>query len=289
MTDFSSKIKLTTCKVATACESLTFVKSFELMAGFLFDDLVFGPLSSRRLGKSLGINLLPTYTKSCSFNCIYCECGWTRNRHSLQIELPSRAEIYKAIEQKLLMLANTPNEPDSLTFAGNGEPTMHPEFPEIVNDVLLLRNSLIPKAKVSVLSNGSRIHQAETAEALKRVDNNILKLDGGNEAIIRTINLPLKAFRLKDYVSALCSMRNNLMIQTLFLRGKFKNKAFDNTLPTEVNDWLELLVEIKPRSVMLYSLDRETPAHELEKIPFEVLEDIAKRVRNLGIRADVYA
>jgi wyosine [tRNA(Phe)-imidazoG37] synthetase (radical SAM superfamily) len=258
------------------------------MPGFLFDDLVFGPIHSRRLGKSLGINLLPTYSKHCTFNCIYCECGWTKSRRALKIELPDRAEVILALRTKLLELAGTNQEPDSLTFAGNGEPTMHPDFAAIVDDVIRLRDEILPDAKVSVLSNGSMVHHFEISEALMKVDNNILKLDGGNEAVIKSINLPLKAFRLKEYVGHLKRMRANLIIQTLFLRGQLNGKDVDNTKPTEVNDWLKLIVDIKPQAVMLYSLDRETPALGLEKVSETELMQIAEKVRAQGIEANVF-
>ena len=258
------------------------------MPGFLFDDLVFGPIKSRRLGKSLGINLLPTYSKHCTFNCIYCECGWTKSRRALKIELPSREEVTKALEIKLRELVGTEQEPDSLTFAGNGEPTMHPDFPAIVEDVIRLRNEIIPQAKISVLSNGSMVHHYEIAEALMRVDNNILKLDGGNEAVIKSINLPLKAFRLKEYVGHLKRMHANLVIQTLFLRGHLNGKDVDNTKPSEVYDWLKLIIDIQPQAVMLYSLDRETPALGLEKVSESELTLIAEKVREQGIEANVF-
>lgn len=259
------------------------------MPGFLFDDLVFGPIHSRRLGKSLGINLLPTYSKHCTFNCIYCECGWTKSRSALKIELPSREDVINALEIRLRELIGTAQEPDSLTFAGNGEPTMHPDFSAIVEDVIRLRDSYIPGAKISVLSNGSMVHHYEIAEALMRVDNNILKLDGGNEAVIKAINLPLKAFRLKEYTGHLKRMKANLIIQTLFLRGQLNGKYVDNTLVAEVNDWLKLILEIRPQAVMLYSLDRETPATGLEKVSESDLTQIAEKVREHGIEANVFA
>lgn len=258
------------------------------MPVFLFDNLVFGPIHSRRLGKSLGVNLLPIHAKECSFNCIYCECGWTKGRNALKMNLPTREDVYLALEKRLKELIGTDSEPDSITFAGNGEPTMHPQFAEIIGDVINLRDSLIPSAKISVLSNGSMLHKHQVIEALMLVDNNIQKLDGGNEAIVKMINMPLKAFKLKEYVEQLKRIRKNLIIQTLFLRGKMNEKVIDNTQPGELNDWLNLLRQIQPKAVMIYSLDRATPAHDLEKIGEEELLLIAQKVHEIGIEANVF-
>jgi wyosine [tRNA(Phe)-imidazoG37] synthetase (radical SAM superfamily) len=258
------------------------------MPVFLFDNLIFGPVYSRRLGKSLGVNLLPIHAKECSFNCIYCECGWTKNRNALKMDLPTPEDVYEALEKRLTELIGTDSEPDSITFAGNGEPTMHPQFAEIIEDVIALRNNLLPSAKISVLSNGSMLHKHQVIDALKLVDNNIQKLDGGNEAIIKLINMPLKAFKLKEYVEQLKRIRKNLIIQTLFLRGKLNEKTVDNCQPAELNDWLNLLKQIQPKAVMLYSLDRDTPAHDLEKISEEELHVIAQKVNEIGIEASVF-
>lgn len=259
------------------------------MAGFLFDDMIFGPVKSRRLGKSLGINLLPTHSKACTYNCIYCECGWTGNRRGMNIELPSRTEIATALEGALLRLKDTEMQPDSLTFAGNGEPTMHPEFEGIIEDTIKLKNSLIPSAKVSVLSNGSMLHKPEVFASLMKVDNNIQKLDGGREETIRLINMPLKAFRLTEYVETLKRFGHNLVIQSLFLRGKLGNRVVDNTTPEEIQAWLNLVADIKPAFVMIYAIERETPAGDLVRISRGELETIAEQVRRKGVEAEVYA
>ena len=259
------------------------------MAGFLFDDMIFGPVKSRRLGKSLGINLLPTHSKACSYNCIYCECGWTGNRRGMNIELPLRADISAALEEALIRLKDTERQPDSLTFAGNGEPTMHPEFEGIIEDTIKLRNALIPSAKVSVLSNGSMLHKPAVFASLMKVDNNIQKLDGGREETIRLINMPLKAFRLTEYVETLKRFGHNLIIQSLFLRGKLGDRVVDNTTREEVRAWLNLVTDINPAYVMIYAIERETPAGNLVRIGRDELEAIAKQVRDAGIEAEVYA
>jgi wyosine [tRNA(Phe)-imidazoG37] synthetase (radical SAM superfamily) len=259
------------------------------MAGFLFDDMIFGPVHSRRLGKSLGINLLPTHSKACSYNCIYCECGWTGNRRGMNIELPGRVDIASALEEALLRLRGTEMQPDSLTFAGNGEPTMHPEFDGIIEDTIGLRDKLLPSAKVSVLSNGSMLQNPRVFAALLKVDNNIQKLDGGTEETIRMINMPLKAFRLAEYVESLKRFGKNLVIQSLFLRGRLGQRVVDNTSPEEVQAWLNLVKDINPAYVMIYAIERETPASELIRIGKDELEAIATLVRNAGLEAEVYA
>lgn len=258
------------------------------MAGFLFDEMIFGPVNSRRLGISLGINLLPTYAKVCSYNCIYCECGWTSNRRGMKIHLPGKEEIMQAMEDSLHKLIGTDREPESLTFAGNGEPTMHPEFTAIIDEVFQLRDRLLPKAKISVLSNGSMLHKPEVFASLMKIDNNIQKLDGGTEEIIKLINKPLKAFRLNEYVNTLKRF-NNVIIQSLFLRGEINGLLVDNSTEREVGAWLKLVKEIKPKYVMIYALERETPLEGLERLSREELDTIALRVREAGVEAEVYA
>lgn len=259
------------------------------MSVFLFDELIFGPVRSRRLGVSLGINLLPTHKKVCSFNCVYCECGWTKNRSPIKNSLPELADFELALESRLAELSGTELEPNSITFAGNGEPTMHPDFPAIVRSTLRLRNSLAPAAVVSVLSNGSMLHKAEIREALLMVDNNLLKLDGGTEAMIRKINMPLKAFRLEEYIRQLQRFNGNLTIQSLFLRGTHNGEAIDNTTIDELNAWLQLLQRIKPKKVMVYTIERDTPEEHLQKITPEELESIAQKTRDAGFEAEVFA
>lgn len=259
------------------------------MGGFLFDELIFGPVRSRRLGVSLGINLLPTHRKFCSFNCIYCECGWTDNQDPIKMELPKQDTIKQLLENRLIELQNTDLQPNSITFAGNGEPTMHPQFAGIIDDTCRLRDAYAPEAKISVLTNGSMLHKTAVVEALKKVDNNLQKLDGGNEDIISKINMPLKAFRLHDYVEHLKQFRGNLTIQSLFLRGIINGTKVDNTTTKELNDWLKLIKQIKPERVMVYAIERDTAGDGIEKISKAELESIAAQVRAAGIDAAVFA
>ena len=254
----------------------------------MFSDLVFGPLKSRRLGISLGINLLPHAGKICSFECIYCECGWTQ-KPPVEAHLPEREDVYKALESKLKELKGTPLEPESLTFSGNGEPTLHPQFAEIIDDVITLRNEYCPKAFVSVLTNGTMTGKKEVFDALRKIENNIIKLDGGTQQCIDDIDQPKNGLKIDDYVKQLQLFDGKLTIQTLFLRGTHNGKTIDNTTPDEVEAWLRHIATIKPRLVMLYVIERATPEEDLEKISRDELEAIARRVEELGIKTEIYA
>ena len=258
------------------------------MAGFLFQDIIFGPVRSRRLGESLGINLLPLHSKFCSFNCIYCECGWTPPRQADLAELPSRAEVAAFLEQHLKEMASNHHAPDAITYAGNGEPTLHPEFPGIVDDTIALRDKYVPTAKVTVLSNGSMISTPKVFAALCRLDNNIQKLDAGSAKQLLLINDPVVDFDPAKYISDLKKFNGNVIIQSLFLRGNYKGAVVDNTTDEEVALWLSHLEAIGPRSVMVYPVERATPAHDLVKIGREEMETIAAKVRKRGIEVAVY-
>lgn len=263
--------------------------SLNSTSGFLFGDMIFGPIKSRRLGNSLGINLLPTNKKICTFDCIYCECGWSPDDKGVVDQLPSRADVADALETKLIHLKSQNNIPDSITFAGNGEPTIHPEFPEIIYDTLQLRNKFFPHAEVTVLSNSSMIHRAEIFNALNKVDNNILKLDAGLEATFQLINRPRsKELTLDRIVQNLRKFGNKAIIQTLFLTGEVDGKPVDNTTTAEVHAWLGHIRFIKPRYVMLYPIDRQTPAPGLKVVPREELMKIADKLRQIRVRCSVY-
>jgi len=247
------------------------------MSTFLFDQTIFGPVISRRLGVSLGINLLPNDTKLCSFDCIYCECGWNPDRKRNPVVLPKRKEVLSLLRQKLMEMKGS-KLPDVITFAGNGEPTMHPEFGAIVNDTILLRNELSPNSKIAVLSNATMLHIKMVVEALKKVDDNILKLDGGLTDTIMLLNQPVGKFSLSGLVKNLKKFDGKLIIQTMFLKGSFNGIQFDNTSEEELVSWINLLTEISPQMVMIYSIARDTPADNLVGIELEQLELIRKRV-----------
>jgi wyosine [tRNA(Phe)-imidazoG37] synthetase (radical SAM superfamily) len=255
---------------------------------FLFHDIVFGPVKSRRLGVSLGINLLPVEAKYCTFNCIYCECGWTHEKIQGDRKLPARELVRKKLEEKLKSMKETGMRPDAITFAGNGEPTIHPEFPEIFEDAIHLKDKYFPEAKVSVLSNASTLDKPGIFQALKKSGNSILKLDAGTEKMFRLINNPRSGITLHSIVEKLKELNGELIIQTLFLRGILDGKKIDNTAEPEISRWLEHIRDINPKYVMIYPIDRETPLDSIEKISFRELGRIADRVEKLGIKAQVY-
>jgi wyosine [tRNA(Phe)-imidazoG37] synthetase (radical SAM superfamily) len=258
------------------------------MGTFLFDKIIFGPVKSRRLGVSLGINLLPRGKKVCNFNCIYCECGWSQVVEKEGGYLPSRSEVYEALASKLQEMKVKNQKPDVITFAGNGEPTLHPEFPGIINDSILLRNRFFPETKIAVLSNSTMITKASVKDALLKVDQNILKLDSAFELTIHTHNQPRVNVKVDELIENLSKFKGNLIIQTLFLRGNFNGKIIDNTTKEEVDAWLKALEKIKPEEVMIYTISRDTPeGGSLGKVPNEELKNIAKQVEKLGIRTQV--
>ena len=258
------------------------------MPTFLFDRIIFGPVKSRRLGVSLGINLLPATKKLCNFNCIYCECGWTFDTSKERSNLPKRADIFKALEQKLSELKEKNRPPDVITFAGNGEPTLHPDFPGIVDDCIELRNKYFPKARIAVLSNSSTITIPRVKEALLKVDQNILKLDSGFDLTVRVHNQPRVNIKVAELISNLKSFNGQLIIQTLFLRGSFNGKVINNTTPGEIEAWLKAIDMIKPYEVMIYTISRDTPEEgQLTKVPMAELKRIAALVNRLGIKTSV--
>ena len=258
------------------------------MATFLFDQTIFGPVISRRLGVSLGINLLPNDTKVCSFDCIYCECGWNPDRNKIRVVLPGRKAVESLLRQKLLEMQGESLLPDVITFAGNGEPTMHPDFEGIIVDTIRLRDELSPKSRIAVLSNSTMLHKAPVVNALKMVDDNILKLDSGILETILLLNKPTGKLDLKKMTSHLKIFEGDLIIQTMFLKGSFNGVMFDNTTETELVAWISLLKEIRPKMVMIYSIARDTPVDTLLGIPLKQLQKIAARVkRDTGIPVQV--
>ncbi len=259
------------------------------MAGFLFDKVVFGPVYSRRLGVSLGINLLPDNSKYCNFNCIYCECGWTEIKKGEKIILPKREKLIARLTEKLKELKGTVNEPDTITFAGNGEPTVHPDFAAIIDDTINIRNQYAPKAKISVLSNASMLHKPVVVEALKKIELNIQKLDSGIEKTFYLINQPAAGISFKKIVDGLLAFDGKLILQTLFFRGEYNGQYSDNTTTEELDAWLHLVKKIQPESVMIYTFERGTPADNLEKLSEDELKAIAKMVEQAGFKTAVFA
>ena len=199
------------------------------MATFLFDKIIFGPVKSRRLGVSLGINLLPTNVKVCSFDCIYCECGWTPKKYEEKVKLPSRIEVRKKLEIMLTKMRSENQLPDVITFAGNGEPTLHPEFAGIINDTIELRDQLTPNARIAVLSNATMLHKKPVFNALLKIKDNIQKLDSAFKETVKLMDCPNGNFDLNKVVEQLIAFNGKVIIQTMFVRGSFKGNKIDNT------------------------------------------------------------
>ncbi len=257
------------------------------MATFLFDKIIFGPVKSRRLGVSLGVNLLPTDSKVCSFDCIYCECGWTPRKRETKAHLPSRGEVARRLEEQLQRMKETGELPDVITFAGNGEPTLHPDFPAIIDDTIALRNQYAPHCRIAVLSNSTMIDREPVFQALLKVEDNILKLDSAIPETVVQIDCPLGRFDLEKVIENLVRFGSQAIIQTLFVRGSYKGYTIDNTTEPELLAWLDALNRIRPRQVMIYTIDRDTPALGLEKVPIEELDQIAQRVKEAGLDVQV--
>ena len=256
------------------------------MSTIIFPAPIFGPVHSRRLGVSLGINLMPADGKVCTFDCVYCECGFNADFRPRQ-RRPTREEVREALEARLQdMQANGP-APDVLTFAGNGEPTAHPRFAGIIDDTLALRDRYFPKAKVSVLSNSTMLFRPEVVEALKRIDNNILKLDTVDPEYIRRVDRPTGAYDVNEIISRMKAFEGQLIIQTMFLKGTHDGLSVDNTTDRYVLPWLDAVRDIAPRQVMIYTIDRETPDQNLEKATPEELDRIAALVREAGMEVSV--
>lgn len=256
------------------------------MATFLFDKTIFGPVISRRLGVSLGINLLPNDSKICSFDCIYCECGLNPKSKKKDSGLPTRNQVAELLEQKLKEMQANEQLPDVITFAGNGEPTLHPDFENIIDDTLALRDRFAPKARVAVLSNSTRLNTENVFNALLKVDDNILKLDSAINKTMKIMNCPNGEFSIDRLVKQLSQFNGRLIIQTMFLKGTYGNEPFDNTTEEEVEAWLDALDVVRPKKVMIYSIARDTPIETLEKISADKLTEIAEKARERGFEVE---
>ena len=254
------------------------------MATIIFPSPIFGPIKSRRLGISLGINLLPGDGKVCTFDCIYCECGFNAapKPHS---RFPSREEVATALEKKLREMQTEGAMPDVLTFAGNGEPTIHPRFGEIINDTIALRDRFCPGAKVSVLSNSTQIMKPEVFEALMKVDNNILKLDTIDPDYINIVDRPTGQYDIDTILERMKAFNGKVVVQTMFLKGSVDGKDINNTGDYYVKPWIEAVKQIEPREVMIYTIDRETPMQGLLKASKEELDRIVAMLEEEGIKA----
>lgn len=257
------------------------------MGTFLFDAPVFGPVNSRRLGVSLGINLLPKDGKVCSFNCLYCECGLNEERRSISKKLPSRSLVQEKLNERLSSMKEKGERLNVITFAGNGEPTMHPDFRCIIDDTIALRDSFFPDVKISVLSNAAHLGDADVFEALSKVDNNILKLDSAIESTFKMINNANSSVKFEEIIPNLSKFSEGVIIQTLFCKGEYQGESFDNTSEEELEALIEAYKTVQPDRIMIYSLSRDTPVDSIFKIEDENLEIIATKLRENGFIVEV--
>ncbi len=248
------------------------------MPTFLFDKTIFGPIRSRRLGISLGVNLLPNDRKLCSFDCIYCECGFGQKTNDRAI-LPTRNIVSQQLRQKLSEMKQANEMPDVITFAGNGEPTLHPEFAEIIADTIDLRNEYCPSARVAVLSNASRLNNNNVVNALKLVDDNILKIDSAFEQTVQILDRPNYKYSTENIINQLKQFDSNLVIQTMFARWHIGDTYFDNSTDNEVKAWIDCIRRIAPPRVMIYTIDRDTPLQGMQKVDKKRLDEIAEMIR----------
>lgn len=243
---------------------------------------MFGPIHSRRLGSSLGINLLPTKGKLCNFDCVYCECGWNKDGRGDR-RLPTAAELRSTLEAKLVECRDAGTPIDSITFSGDGEPTLNPDFAEIIDITVSLRDKYFPQAKVSVLSNATRIFRDEVFEALRKVDNPILKIDAPTDVLAARINQPQGEYHVEDVVADLMRFEGNFVLQTMFLRSP----SFDSSSPEVLDGWMNIVRKLKPREVMVYTLDREAPAERLEKFSVEEMRTLVKPLIDEGFTVQI--
>lgn len=251
----------------------------------LFSSIIYGPIRSRRLGVSLGVNLMPTDAKLCTFDCVYCECGW--NQPVSHPQLPTREQVRESLASTLNTLHSTP---DVITFSGNGEPTLHPEFLGIIQDTCALRDQYCPGAKISVLSNSTQLFREDVVEALRLCDNRILKLDSAITSTMRLIDKPVNpSLTVEQIVERLSVFNGDFTLQTCFLTGEYEGRIIDNTTPEELAAWYRAVDYLHPKQVMIYVIDRATPLKTLSKIPLDKMNEIAAPLREKGIEVIVSA
>lgn len=247
-----------------------------------FDDIVFGPIFSRRLGSSLGVNILPSKGKLCNFDCVYCELGWNRDGISDK-RYPRLADVAAALEKKLSELSEEGKPVDSITFSGNGEPTLNPDFAQIIEQTIALRNRYYPDAKVSVLSNATLAWRNDVFAALTMVDNPIMKIDAGTEELVYAVNKPVGEYRLDKVVDSLRRFEGNFVLQTMFLRSE----EFDTTAGNVLERWMDMVRELSPREIMIYTIDRETPDKTLQKYTVEEMTELVRPLLDEGYKIQI--
>jgi wyosine [tRNA(Phe)-imidazoG37] synthetase (radical SAM superfamily) len=251
------------------------------MATTLFHNIIFGPVNSRRLGVSLGVNLLPDQGKLCNFDCLYCECGWNADNRT-DHRLPSREEVQAALEQRLQAMRRQGRLPDAITFSGNGEPTLHPQFAGIIDDTLALRLRYAPHSQICVLSNATTLGHAPVFQALQKTDRPILKIDAVDNSLARLINQPQMPYSVPDIVAHMQGLHGQFALQTLFLRGTCHGQPFDNSSPEALHPWLQTVQLLQPREIMIYTINRDTPSQTLHKLTEDELRAIAQEVNTLN-------
>ncbi|OQY02352.1 MAG: radical SAM protein [Bacteroidetes bacterium 4572_117] len=259
------------------------------MATFLFDKIIFGPVKSRRLGISLGINLLPIESKLCNFNCIYCECGWTPGKKELKSDFHPRDIVKQKLEKVLSEMKAGNKALDVITYAGNGEPTMHPDFAEIIEDTILVRDKYFPKARIAVLSNATQIHKPKVVAALKKVDDNILKLDSAFPETVELLNKPQGFYRIENVVENMKQFEGEFTLQTMFVKGEYQGQTVDNTTDKEFVAWLGLVKAVNPKMIMIYTIARDTPSPDLVKVSYEELKQISDKLEKGGFKVQISA
>lgn len=253
----------------------------------LFDEIIFGPVRSRRLGISLGVNLLPVASKFCNFNCVYCECGLSENKSVADNSLPSREVVKQMLNNCLSEMKDKDEKLDAITFAGNGEPTIHPEFEKIIDDTIEARNTFYPNAVITVLSNATMLHKDSVLQALKKTDKNYLKIDSAVEETLKKLNRPAPGFSLQNVIEDIKKLNGDFILQTMFTKGEINGETIDNTTEHEVALWLKVVAELHPKLVSIYSIQRVPPYASLKIISPEVLNSIAAKLRVLGINVEV--
>ena len=247
-----------------------------------FDDIVFGPIYSRRLGSSLGVNILPSKGKLCNFDCVYCECGWNKDGAGDR-KFPRLAEVETALESRMAALSQEGVPVDSITFSGNGEPTMNPDFAQIVDVTLRLRDRFYPEAKVSVLSNATLAWREDIFNALKKVDNPIMKIDAGADDLVELINKPVGSYSIDKVVDSLSGFKGDFVLQTMFVRSSYFNTAE----PDALNRWMDIVRRLSPREIMIYTIDRETPDKTLQKYTVDEMKAFVQPLLDEGFKIQI--
>ncbi len=247
------------------------------MQRVLFHSTIFGPIHSRRLGTSLGINLLPDDGKICSFDCLYCEAGYNAQGHGTT-GVPSREDVARLLGEKLAAMKAAGEHLDVITFSGNGEPTLHPDFEGVIDDTIALRNRYFPEVKISVLTNSTRLGSESVHRALSKVDNNILKLDSAIADTVQALDRPAPGYDLSAVIDRIASFGRQGIVQTMICRGEHDGKPLDNSTEAEIKALIEAYLRIMPGEIMLYTIDRPTPEVNLRRVTREELEAIAARI-----------